>query len=324
MNYYNQTTDSVLKALETSRENGLRQEQVDENRIKYGANAIEEEKKQSVISVFLGQFKDLLVIILIAASIISAFTGNLESTIVILAVITMNAVLGTVQHIKAEKSLASLKAMSAPNARVIRDGKQVEIPASEVVVGDILLMEAGNVAAADGRILEAALLQVNESALTGESLNVVKTADTLDTEELPLGDRVNMIYSGSSISNGRGIAVVTAVGMNTEIGKIASMMQNAQKKKTPLQASLDNFSKVLSFVIIGICILVFFLTMFVNGQPLEDSLMFAIALAVAAIPEALSSIITISLAIGTQKMSKQKAIIKDLKAVEGLGCVSVI
>ena len=149
MNYYNQTTDSVLKALETSRENGLRQEQVDENRIKYGANAIEEEKKQSVISVFLGQFKDLLVIILIAASIISAFTGNLESTIVILAVITMNAVLGTVQHIKAEKSLASLKAMSAPNARVIRDGKQVEIPASEVVVGDILLMEAGNVAAAD-------------------------------------------------------------------------------------------------------------------------------------------------------------------------------
>ena len=173
MNYYNQTSDSVLKALETSRENGLRQEQVDENRIKYGANAIEEEKKQSVSSVFLGQFKDLLVIILIAASIISAFTGNLESTIVILAVITMNAVLGTVQHIKAEKSLASLKAMSAPNARVIRDGKQVEIPASEVVVGDILLMEAGNVAAADGRILEAALLQVNESALTGESLNVL-------------------------------------------------------------------------------------------------------------------------------------------------------
>lgn len=324
MNYYNQTTDNVLKVFETSRENGLRQGQLDDNRSKYGSNTIEEEKKQSILSVFFGQFKDLLVIILIIASIISAFTGNLESTIVILAVITMNAILGTVQHVKAEKSLASLKAMSAPNARVIRDGKQVEIPASEVVVGDILLIEAGNVAAADGRILEAALLQVNESALTGESLNVIKNTDKIDADELPLGDRVNMIYSGSNISNGRGVAVVTAVGMNTEIGKIASMMQNAQKKKTPLQASLDNFSKVLSFVIIGICILVFFLTMFVNGQPLEDSLMFAIALAVAAIPEALSSIITISLAIGTQKMSRQKAIIKDLKAVEGLGCVSVI
>ena len=324
MNYYNQKATDVLKSLETSRENGLRQEQIEENRRKYGTNAIEEEKQQSVFSVFLGQFKDLLVIILIVASIISAFTGNIESTIVILAVITMNAILGTVQHIKARKSLESLKAMSAPNARVIRDGKQTEISASEVVVGDILLIEAGNVVAADGRILEAAALQVNESALTGESLSIMKTADKIDTEELPLGDRINMIYSGSNISNGRGTAVVTAVGMNTEIGKIASMMQKAQKKKTPLQASLDNFSKVLSFVIIGICVIVFFLTKFVNGQPLEDSLMFAIALAVAAIPEALSSIITISLAIGTQKMSKQKAIVKDLKAVEGLGCVSVI
>lgn len=324
MNYYNQKTADVLKSLETSRENGLRQEQIEENRQKYGMNTIEEERQQSIFSVFLGQFKDLLVIILIFASVISAFTGNIESTIVILAVITMNAILGTVQHIKAQKSLASLKAMSAPNARVIRDGKQTEISASEVVVGDILLVEAGNVAAADGRILEAAALQVNESALTGESLSIMKTADKIDTEELPLGDRINMIYSGSNISNGRGTAVVTAVGMNTEIGKIASMMQKAQKKKTPLQASLDNFSKVLSFVIIGICVIVFFLTKFVNGQPLEDSLMFAIALAVAAIPEALSSIITISLAIGTQKMSKQKAIVKDLKAVEGLGCVSVI
>ncbi len=324
MNYFNQEANEVLSALETTRENGLNQAQVEKSREKYGANVLEEEKKQSILSVFLGQFKDLLVIILIIASIISAFTGNLESTIVILAVITMNAVLGTVQHVKAQKSLASLKAMSAPSARVIRGGKQAEIPASEVVVGDILLIEAGNVAAADGRILEAAALQINESALTGESLNVMKSAEKIEAEELPLGDRVNMVYSGSSISNGRGAAVVTAVGMNTEIGKIASLMQSAQKKKTPLQASLDNFSKVLSFVIIGICIAVFFLTKFVNGQPLEDSLMFAIALAVAAIPEALSSIITISLAIGTQKMSKQKAIIKDLKAVEGLGCVSVI
>ena len=324
MNYFNQNTDEVLKALETSREAGLTDTQVEKSREKYGANIIAEEKPKSIFKVFLEQFADLLVIILIVASVISAFTGNLESTIVILAVITMNAILGTVQHVKAQKSLASLKAMSAPNARVIRNGNQTEIPASDVVVGDILLIEAGNVAAADGRILEAASLQVNESALTGEALNVLKSTDKIDADELPLGDRVNMIYSGSNISNGRGVVAVTGVGMDTEIGKIASLMQNAQKKKTPLQASLDNFSRVLSFVIIGICVVVFALTKFVNGQTLEDSLMFAIALAVAAIPEALSSIITISLAIGTQKMSRQKAIIKDLKAVEGLGCVSVI
>ena len=324
MNYFNQDTDEVLKKLDTSREAGLTTEQAEKSRKENGANVIAEEKPKSIFRVFLEQFADLLVIILIIASVISAFTGNIESTIVILAVITINAILGTVQHVKAQKSLASLKAMSAPNARVIRDGNQVEIPASEVVVGDILIIEAGNVATADGRILEAASLQVNESALTGESLNVLKTTEKIEAEELPLGDRVNMIYSGSNISNGRGVVAVTGVGMNTEIGKIASLMQNAQKKKTPLQASLDKFSKVLSFVIIGVCIVVFLLTKFVNGQPLEDALMFAIALAVAAIPEALSSIITISLAIGTQKMSKQKAIIKDLKAVEGLGCVSII
>lgn len=324
MNYFNKSAEETLKELNTSREAGLTAAQAEESRKKYGANVIAEEKPKSIFKVFLEQFADLLVIILIIASVISAFTGNIESTIVILAVITINAILGTVQHVKAQKSLASLKAMSAPNARVVRDGKQAEIPASEVVVGDILLIEAGNVAAADGRILEAASLQVNESALTGESLNVLKNTDKIEVDELPLGDRVNMIYSGSNISNGRGVVAVTGVGMNTEIGKIASLMQNAQKKKTPLQASLDKFSKVLSFVIIGVCVVVFALTKFVNGQPLEDALMFAIALAVAAIPEALSSIITISLAIGTQKMSRQKAIIKDLKAVEGLGCVSII
>lgn len=323
-NYFNRDADSVIKELGTSREGGLSDSQVTESRAKHGENAIAEEKPKSIFMVFLEQFADLLVIILIVASIISMLTGNADSAIVIFVVITMNAILGTVQHVKAQKSLASLKAMSSPNARVIRNGKQVEIPASEVVVGDILLIEAGNVAAADGRILEAASLQVNESALTGESLNVLKSVDKIDKDELPLGDRVNMIYSGSNISNGRGVVAVTGVGMNTEIGKIASLMQNAKKKKTPLQASLDQFSKILSFVIIGICIVVFLLTKFVNGQPLDDSLMFAIALAVAAIPEALSSIITISLAIGTQKMSKQKAIIKDLKAVEGLGCVSII
>lgn len=324
MNYFNQDEKTVLESLGTSRENGLTDGQVAENRRKFGENAISEEKQKSLLLVFLSQFADVLVMILIVAAVISMFMDNVESSVVILTVIVINAILGTVQHVKAQKSLASLKAMSSPNARVIRGGVQVEIPASEVVVGDILLIEAGNVAAADGRILEAASLQINESALTGESLNVTKSSDRIDAEELPLGDRLNMVYSGSSISNGRGVVAVTAVGMNTKIGKIASLMQTAKKKKTPLQVSLDSFSKVLSFVIIGICIVVFLLTKFVNHEPTSEALMFAIALAVAAIPEALSSIITISLAIGTQKMSKQKAIIKDLKAVEGLGCVSII
>ena len=324
MNYFDQDEESVISALGSDRVHGLTDQQVKESREKYGENAIAEEKPKSLLRVFLEQFADLLVVILIIASIISMISGEIGSTIVILVVLVMNAVLGTAQHVKAQKSLSSLKAMSSPSARVIRNGAQTEIPASEVVVGDILLMEAGNVAAADGRLLEAASLQVNESALTGESLNVTKSTAKIEQSELALGDRVNMIYSGSNISNGRGVAVVTAVGMGTEIGKIASLMQNAKKKKTPLQVSLDKFSKILSIAIIFICIAVFLMTYFINDQPAVDALMFAVALAVAAIPEALSSIITISLAIGTQKMSKQKAIIKDLKAVEGLGCVSII
>ncbi len=324
MKYFNQDQDSVLKALGTTREKGLTDAQVTESREKYGENVISEEKSKSLLMIFLEQFADLLVIILIAASIVSMISGEIGSTIVILVVLVMNAILGTVQNVKAQKSLASLKAMGSPNARVIRNGEQREIPTSEVVVGDILLIEAGNVAAADGRLLEAASLQVDESALTGESLAVTKSTDTIQGEEVALGDRVNMIYSGSNVSNGRAVAVVIGVGMNTEIGKIASLMQNAKKKKTPLQVSLDKFSKILSFAVIGICIVVFFMTWIINDKEPVDAMMFAVALAVAAIPEALSSIITISLAIGTQKMSRQKAIIKDLKAVEGLGCVSII
>ena len=324
MNYFNKEAEAVLNELEVTATEGLTSEKVEGSRLKHGENKLLEEKPKSIFRVFLEQFADLLVIILIIAAAISMFTGNLDSSIVIFVVITMNAILGTAQHVKAQKSLDSLKAMSAPTARVIRDGKTVLIPSSEVVVGDILLIEAGNVVAADGRLLEAAALQVNESALTGESLSVLKSTERLENPELPLGDRVNMLYSGSTVSNGRGVMVVTAVGMNTEIGKIATLMQNAKKKKTPLQASLDKFSQVLSIAVIAICVVVFLLTYFVNHQPFDSALMFAIALAVAAIPEALSSIITISLAIGTQKMSKQKAIVKDLKAVEGLGCVSVI
>lgn len=290
---------------------------------KYGENRLQEGKQKGVLQVFAEQFADLLVVILIIAAIISALTGGLEGTVVIIAVLILNAILGTVQHFKAQKSLDSLKAMSAPHARVIRGGDKMNISSVEIVPGDILLLEAGDVAAADGRILENYSLQVNESALTGESENVNKIDEAIEKEELPLGDRLNMVYSGSMVSYGRAVVLVTATGMDTEMGKIAHLMESAQEKTTPLQRSLDDFSKKLSIIILVICAVVFALGVWRN-MGIGDALMFAVALAVAAIPEALSSIVTIGLAIGTQKMAKENAIIKKLRAVESLGSVSVI
>ena len=281
-----------------------------------------EGKKKSVLAVFAEQFCDLLVVILIAAAVISMFSGNVESTIVIVAVIILNAILGTVQHEKAKKSLESLKSLSSPNAKVIRGGQKIEVPSAKVVPGDILLLEAGDMVVADGRILNNYSLQVNESSLTGESTNVDKEEGTIDGE-MPLADRTNMVYSGSLVTYGRAMVVVTGTGMDTEIGKIASLMNATKEKKTPLQVSLDQFSGRLAAVIMVICAIVFALSLY-RKMPILDSLMFAVALAVAAIPEALSSIVTIVQAMGTQKMAKENAIIKELKAVESLGCVSVI
>lgn len=288
-----------------------------------GYNQLAEGKRKGVIQVFLEQFKDLLVIILIIAAAISLLTHSAESTIVIISVLILNAILGTVQHFKAEKSLNSLKALSAPTSKVLRDGVKIEIPSKELVVGDILLLEAGDLVAADGRIIENFSLQVNESSLTGESESVNKNTDTLDSDNVALGDQLNMVFSSSLVTYGRATVVVTATGMHTEIGKIAQLMNQTQEKKTPLQVSLDDFSKKLSIVIMIISAILFGLSL-LRGTPVIDSLMFAVALAVAAIPEALSSIVTIALAIGTQKMAKENAIIKNLRAVEGLGCVSII
>ncbi|MBM6829042.1 cation-translocating P-type ATPase [Anaerotignum lactatifermentans] len=312
----------ILREYETTMD-GLTQAEAKRRLEQYGYNKLQEQKRKGVLQVFAEQFADLLVVILIIAAVISALTGGLEGTIVILVVLVMNAILGTVQHFKAQKSLDSLKAMAAPNARVIRDGQRMEVPAAELVPGDILLLEAGDVTAADGRVLRNYSLQVNESALTGESENVNKTDEAIDQEELPLGDRLNMVYSSSLVSYGRAVVLVTGTGMQTEIGKIADLMESAQEKTTPLQRSLDDFSKKLSVIIIVICAIVFGLSVW-RDMGLADALMFAVALAVAAIPEALSSIVTIGLAIGTQKMARENAIIKNLRAVEGLGCVSVI
>ena len=319
--WYQQTQQEVLRNLQVSEE-GHTSEEAARLLEEKGENVLQEGRKKTVLQVFLSQFCDLLVIILIAAALISVFTGDVESTVVILTVLVMNAVLGTVQHQKAEKSLDSLKSLSSPNAKVVRDGQKIEIPSRKVVPGDIVLLEAGDMIVADGRILHNYSLQVNESALTGESTNVDKKEEALEGETA-LADRTNMVYSGSLVTYGRAVTVVTDTGMNTEIGRIAGLMNAAAERKTPLQVSLDRFSSRLAAGILGICMLVFALSIYRN-MPIMDAMLFAVALAVAAIPEALSSIVTIVQAMGTQKMAKENAIIKDLKAVESLGCVSVI
>lgn len=319
--WYQISTEDVIKNMETT-VNGLTEEEAAERLLEYGENILAEGKKKTLLQVFLGQFADLLVAILIAAAVISACSGNMESTLVILVVIVLNAVLGTVQYVKAEKSLDSLKNLSSPSAKVLRFGTKTEIPAKAVVPGDLLILEAGDLVAADGRIIRNHSLQVNESSLTGESVNVDKAEFVID-KECALADRTNMVYAGSLVTYGRAMVVVTETGMDTEIGKIAGMLHETKEKKTPLQKALDDFGKKLAMVILAICAVVFVLSLYRNMYML-DALMFAVALAVAAIPEALSSIVTIVQAMGTQKMAHQNAIIKDLKAVESLGCVSVI
>ncbi len=367
--WYRCTVKEVLEGLkidgivESYLVQGLSGEQVRKRQSQYGENRLRESGRKPAWKVFFEQFQDLLVMILIGAAVISMLTDNVESTVVIFAVILMNAVLGTVQHQRAEKSLESLRALSAPSARVLRDGGRREIPSAEVVPGDILCLEAGDLVTADGRIFDCTALKVNESSLTGESDAVEKSTEPvgrraggarpggrLRTERscelakavksgeaartsgtgeqpeeggVPLAERTCMVYSGSLVTAGVGSVIVTATGMDTEIGGIASLMDHAKEKRTPLQISLDRFSSRLAAAIMVVCLVVFFLGIY-RGMSLLDSLLFAVALAVAAVPEALGSIVTIVQAMGTQKMAKEQAIIKDLKAVESLGCVSVI
>ena len=321
--YFNLTPEETLQRLGVESE-GLTDQQAGERMAKYGRNRLVEGEKQSVLKVFLSQFKDLLVAILIVAAVISMFSDNVESTLVIFAVLIMNAILGTVQYFKAEKSLESPKAMSAPTAKVLRNGQRVEIPSDQVVPGDVIELEAGDLVVADGRLLSSWSLKVNESSLTGESEAVEKMSQAIDGEEVALGDQKNMVFSGSLVTYGRATMVVTDTGMNTQLGRIATLMNQTQQRKTPLQKNLDEFSGKLAIVIMIICAGVFLLSVFRSRMNVLDSLMFAVALAVAAIPEALSSIVTIVLAMGTQKMARQNAIIKELKAVESLGSVQVI
>ncbi|WP_294856623.1 cation-translocating P-type ATPase [uncultured Oscillibacter sp.] len=304
-------------------EEGLTEEEAALRLKQNGPNELLAEARKSTARIFLEQFADFLVIVLIAAAAVSIALKDAESAVVILAVITMNAILGTVQTVKAASSLESLKKMSAPTAKVLRSGVIRELPGREVVVGDVVCLDAGDAVCADGRLLECAALKADESALTGESLPVEK--DTAEIEgDVPLGDRKNMVYSGSFITYGRGRFLVTGAAMDTEMGRIAALLKAAGEKKTPLQESLDQFGKKLSVGILILCALLFMVSVFLRHEPVMNAFLFAVALAVAAIPEALSSIVTIVLSFGTRTMARENAIIRKLQAVEGLGSVSVI
>lgn len=322
MEAYQKTFSQVQHELSVN-DQGLNSKEALIRMQKHGKNEIVASKQPSVFSIFIDQFKDLLVIILIVAALISAFTGEIESTLVIIVVITINAILGTIQSVKAQKSLNSLKELSIPKVKVIRSGKKMEILANELTIGDIVVIVAGDVISGDGRLIEANNLMINESALTGESESVEKQTLPLH-HECSIADMNNMVFSGSLVTNGSGSYVVTKIGMNTQIGKIATMLNETKQRKTPLQKSLDEFSLRLSIGIIVICIFVLVMDVLFAKEQLLDALMVAVALAVAAIPEALGSIVTIVLSISTQKMAQENAIIKNLNAVESLGCISVI
>lgn len=319
--YYQLSSDEVRMQINGKLE-PLTDEEVLNHQEQYGKNELVEGKKKSTFQIFLEQFKDFLVIILIVAAIVSGFLGDVESTAVILIVITMNAILGTVQTVKAEQSLNSLKKLSGPTAKVLRNGNVIQIPSSELTIGDEVMLEAGDYVPADGRILQNASLKIDESALTGESLGVEKSEEVI-AEEVPLGDQTNMVFSGSFVTYGRGSFIVTSIGMETEVGKIATLLKTTSEKKTPLQMNLDQFGQKLSIIILIFCAILFGISVF-RGDSVGDAFLFAVALAVAAIPEALSSIVTIVLSFGTQKMAKEHAIIRKLQAVEGLGSVSII
>lgn len=322
MKTYYQLSQEEVRMQVNGKLEPLTVQEVREHQEKYGKNELAEGRKKNSFQIFLEQFKDFLVIILIVAAIVSGFLGDKESAAVILIVITMNAILGTVQTVKAEQSLNSLKKLSGPTAKVIREGNVFQIPSSELTIGDEVMLEAGDYVPADGRIIQNASLKIDESALTGESLAVEKSEEII-VGEVPLGDRKNMVFSGSFVTYGRGSFIVTSIGMETEVGKIATLLKTTSEKRTPLQINLDRFGKKLSIIILIFCAILFGISVF-QGDSVGNAFLFAVALAVAAIPEALSSIVTIVLSFGTQKMAKEHAIIRKLQAVEGLGSVSVI
>jgi Ca2+-transporting ATPase len=320
--WHQKKTEEVIAETRTSL-TGLSSAEAQTRLRESGPNALTEKPAKPLILMFLDQFRDFMILILIAAAIISGFIGEVSDTIAIIVIVVLNAVIGFVQEYRAEKAMAALKQMAAPSAIVLRDGKAAAVAASEIVPGDIVIIEAGQVVPADMRLVETALLKVDEAALTGESVPVGKITDTLHDHDLPVGDRKNMAYKGTFATYGRGTGVVVATGMNTELGKIATMLQEEEEVKTPLQRRLATFGRKLAFAVLAICAIVFVVGVVRGTQPLL-MLLTAISLAVAAIPEALPAVITISLALGAKKLVRQNALIRKLPAVETLGSVTYI
>ena len=330
MTFYSVEQEEALKSLSTDPERGLGPDQVAERRAKYGENKLREKKKKTNLQRFFDQFKDAMILILIAAAIVSFVIACVEGEpkeffepVLILLIVVLNAVMGVMQESKAEKALDALKGLSAPHARVIRGGEEQVIEASELVPGDIIHLEAGDFIPADARLLHSVSLKSEESALTGESVPSEKDADARVEEKAPLGDRTNMVFSGCSITYGTATAVVTATGMDTEMGKIANLLEGEGDTQTPLQKKLAQLGKYLGILALLACAVIFVVGI-INGIPAMEIFMTAVSLAVSAIPEGLPAIVTIVLSIGVQRMVKRNAIIRRLPAVETLGSASVI
>jgi len=302
---------------------GLLPEEAEKRLRLYGPNELAEKKKKTLLAMFLGQFGDFMILVLIAAAVISGIIGEASDTIAIIVILVLNAVLGFTQEYRAEKAMAALKRMAASSATVLRNNEHCSVPAAELVPGDIVLLDAGKVVPADLRIIEAARLKVEEAALTGESVPVEKHAGALSDESLPLGDRKNMLYKGTFVTYGRGMGVVMATGMETELGRIATLLQKEEEGKTPLQKRLAHFGKRIALAVLVICAIVF-LGGLLRGEPVVQIFLVAVSLAVAAIPEALPAVVTIALALGARKMAKQNALVRKLPAVETLGSVTYI
>ena len=327
-NWFSKSAEDVKEQLETDFEKGLTTEQVAKKQEKYGLNELKAKKKKTLFQKFLEQFKDFTIIVLIVAAIVSGIVGvsegeGITDTVIILIVVILNAIIGVVQESKAEKSLEALQKLSDHASKVIRNGKLEVIPSKQLVPGDIVVLETGDYIPADLRIIEAVNLKSQEAALTGESVPVEKQTEIIEDEKVGIGDRTNMLFSSSLVTYGRGKGIVVDTGMNTEVGKIASMLDNTEETVTPLQEKLNKLGKTLGIAAIAICVVIFVIGLIYGKEPIH-MFMTAVSLAVAAIPEGLVAVSTIVLAIGVQKMVKRNAIVKRLPAVETLGSATVI
>lgn len=321
--FYQQSVDEVMNQMQADPK-GLSDQQVAQRREQFGFNRLQAKRRTTIFEKFLAQFKDLMIIILIVAAIIAGIAGEHVDAAIILAVVILNAVFGVFQESKAENAIDSLKEMSAPMATVLRNGRQTTVKSDEIVPGDMVLLEAGDVVPADIRLTEANTLKIEEAALTGESVPVNKTTETINDSDLPLGDRKNLGFMNSNVTSGRGVGVVIGTGMNTEVGKIAHMLNTTEEATTPLQENLNKLGKVLTILILVIAVVVFAVGMWRGQETLINMLLTAISLAVAAIPEGLPAIVTVTLAIGTQQMARHRALIRKLQAVETLGSTDII